>query len=687
MLCVLLCLLLGIAYAWLMYRQTATHLNPALRRFLMALRALAIALIAFLLVDVLWLSTSNRSQKPLVLVLADNSASVRLFKQAGFNLQRFATQLQNLKQQLGADYDVRYYRFDSQLSPGYAINFTGQQTNIAAALQQLGNSYAGQNLGAVVLATDGVYNAGASPLLAARNLQTTLYALALGDTLVRKDLLIANLNYNRTAFLGNDFMLDVLVNATKAARQTSTLQVMQDGQPVASQVVNILNDNFSQTISIKLHASKKGWHQYRVRLTALANEASVSNNVAEFYNEVIDGRQQILLLYGSPHPDVAALQQAIGSNANLQLKVAAASGFNAATLKNYSAVILHQYPAVGQPVDAGLLNAIHQQKLPVWFMAGGQSNWQQLNNLQQVARQNSYSTDLQETLALPLSGFEGFALTDSCVKQIPLLPPLLAQYGSYSLKPGAVLLLKQKIGRVETSFPLWGFADDAGTRQALLCAEGLWKWRLAEYASTGKTLAVDELVSQTLQYLTAKSNRDRLRVYPAKQVFDQGEAVILNAELYNDALELINTPEIHADLKSSTQKTYSFAFSRAGLNYVLNAAALPAGQYTFTANTQLAGKTLSTTGMFSVKAQDAETRQSTANHALLRQLATQNNGQMLQAQAIDKLPALIKQNNAIKTLIYTDKRYSAPAEHAWLLVLIIVLLTAEWFLRKREGLV
>jgi hypothetical protein len=110
-------------------------------------------------------------------------------------------------------------------------------------------------------------------------------------------------------------------------------------------------------------------------------------------------------------------------------------------------------------------------------------------------------------------------------------------------------LFKQKIGNVETNYPLLAFNDEAGRKTAALTGEGLWRWQLAEYREFGNHHAVEELLSQTVQYLTANANRQRFRVYAAKNVFDEGENVLLNAELYNDALELINTPDVKINLK------------------------------------------------------------------------------------------------------------------------------------------
>jgi hypothetical protein len=58
---------------------------------------------------------------------------------------------------------------------------------------------------------------------------------------------------------------------------------------------------------------------------------------------------------------------------------------------------------------------------------------------------------------------------------------------------------------------------------------------------------------------------------------------------------------------------------------------------------------------------------------------------MLLPSQIGKLADLIRKNENIKTVVYEDKRYSDLVDVKWVFVLILLLLSAEWFLRKREG--
>src|SRR3569833_941015 len=185
------CLLLGLLYAWLMYRQPS-GLDKPVRYGLFAARTIAVFILGFLLISPQVKSTTYTPLKPLVLIAEDNSQSINTFKQADFNAGQLVNDLSKLKQDLGDKYDVRLFHFGRDLRDSLSSKFDDKQTNISSAIHQLNERFANQNIGALVLATDGLYNQGSDPLYEAKNLKTSIYTVALGDTIAKRDLLIGN---------------------------------------------------------------------------------------------------------------------------------------------------------------------------------------------------------------------------------------------------------------------------------------------------------------------------------------------------------------------------------------------------------------------------------------------------------------------------------------------------------------
>lgn len=675
------CLLLGLLYAWLMYRYPV-NLADKFRYALSALRAIAVFFIAMLLVSPLVRSVNYKPQKPLVLIAQDNSESINTFHPANFTPSKFIDELADLKQLLGDGYEVQAFNFGHELNNGLSKTFKSKQTDIAAALRQLNDRYVNQNIGAVVLATDGLYNQGSDPQYEARSIKANIYTIALGDTIPRRDLLISNVNYNKTAFLGNDFDIEILAAAWQSKGETMRLTITEDGRQVGSQIVAINSDAFKKIIPVKLNADKKGVHKFNISIAPVKNELSVQNNTETIYIEVLDAKQKVLLLYDGPHPDISVIRQAIESNKNYELKASLTDDLPTLKLSDYSLVILYQPSANTFNSLKGFLS---NGKTPIWYMLGAQAGIVDFNAQQKLTRISASRQEMQEVFAQAVPGFSSFTLSDSTLQKISKMPPLLAPFGSYTAAVPSGVLFKQKIGTITTSYPLLLFGDDNGRRIGILTGEGLWRWQLSEYQAYGNHHALEELFSQSVQYLTANANRQRFRAYPAKNVFNDGESVLLNAELYDDALELTNAPDIKIGLKNGDGKNYSFLFTRNGQSYQLNAGTLPAGEYTYNASTQLGNKLFTANGQFTIKPLNLEVSQSAANYQLLNSMAKQSGGKMFKPSQISQLADAIRKNDNIKTLVYEDKHYSDLIDIKWVFVLILALLGTEWFLRKREG--
>lgn len=676
------CLLLGVLYAWLLYRQPV-GLSDKFRYLLFAGRAIVVTIISLLLVSPLIKSVSYNPQKPLVLVLQDNSESMKLFKTAGETTPagNWLDGLGALKRQLGDQYNVQEFHFDKELDTGLTKTFNGKQTDISQALHQLDDRFVNQNIGALVIASDGLYNQGSDPQYEAKNFKNSIYTIALGDTVAKRDLLIGNVNYNKTAFLGNDFEIEVLTEAYQSKGENISLSVTEDGNKVSSQNIPVTSNSFQKQVTIKLNADKKGLRRYNISIAPVKNEISIQNNSETIYVDVLDAKQKILVLYEAPHPDISVIKQSIEANKNYEVKASLVSDIASVKPADYNLVILYQLTSASN----GAIQNLLKSKVPVWYFVGGQTDLGNFNNQQKVNRITSNRLELQEVFAQPATEFTAFTLSDSSRIKINSLPPLMAPYGSYAVPQPGNVLFKQRIGTVTTPFPLLSFADDGGRRVGVLAGEGLWRWQLAEYQTYSNHHTLEEIFGQGVQYLTANANRQRFIVYTAKHVFDEGENVLINAELYNDALELINAPDVHIELKNQAGKNYSFLFSRDDKSYQLDAGPLPVGEYRYIATTKNGDKQFTASGQLTVKPLNLESRQSAANHQLLNTIAKQSGGQMLQPSQVSQLANLIRKNENIKTVVYEDKRYHDIIDVKWVFVLILALLGLEWFLRKREG--
>ncbi|HPI31646.1 MAG TPA: hypothetical protein PLS26_14090, partial [Bacteroidales bacterium] len=210
------CLLLGIAYAMLLYfRGQKYDFKKSTLRTLFVLRTLAVFLIAFLLLSPLVMTRSRTTEKPLIIIAQDNSQSPVFCKDSANIRTRYSDELRQLSSNLSEEYDVKTFTFGEKVTEGTAYTYDEKQTDFSLLFDEIQARYANRNTGAVILASDGLYNKGSNPLYLTGAMKYPFYTIALGDTNIQKDLIISRVNYNRISYLGNIFPLETVLRADK----------------------------------------------------------------------------------------------------------------------------------------------------------------------------------------------------------------------------------------------------------------------------------------------------------------------------------------------------------------------------------------------------------------------------------------------------------------------------------------
>ena len=174
-----------------------------------------------------------------------------------------------------------------KVSDGIDFSFSEKQTDFSALFSQINDRYEDRNVGAVIIAGDGLYNRGSSPVYDESILKVPYFTIALGDTTVQKDLLISKVNFNKTVYLGNSFPIEVTVDARRLSGASSVLTIKQDSSVLFSKQISISGNKFNQLIPVVLDAKKTGIIHYKIELSAVAGEMSTMNNIRDIYVEVI----------------------------------------------------------------------------------------------------------------------------------------------------------------------------------------------------------------------------------------------------------------------------------------------------------------------------------------------------------------------------------------------------------------
>ena len=641
------------------------------------LRFLIVTLISFLLLSPLIRTIKRTVEKPVIVIAQDNSESLIAGNDSSFYKKEYKKNLEKLINELTDKYDVRTYSFADKIKEVTtfdSLNFKDKQTNISALFDELDTRYSNQNLGAIILASDGLYNSGANPLYVSDKLKIPIYTIALGDTTIKKDVILLKTEHNRIVYLGNDFPIEVVVHAKQLKGKTSTLTISKGGNTLFSKPVNFNSDAFIITIPVVLQAKEAGLQHYKVMLSPLPEEMTLANNMNDVFIDVLDARQKIVILADAPHPDIAALKSTIEKNQNYEVESYLLADFNK-PLKKYDLVILYQLPSTRNQIQS-IKNELNAAVVPYWIFTGANQVLKEDLTVTETQRTNECEPVLEPSFPL-------FTLSDELRQGISNFPVVTCPFGNVGTTPNNVLLYQQ-IGSVQTKNPLLYFNATTENKIAVFTGEGLWRWKLQDFAMHGNHALTDELITKIVQYLSIKTDKSFFRV-KGKTNFPENEPLEFEAEVYNQSYELINTPDVMMSILDSKGKKFPFAFSKTSNAYRLNAGVFPVGEYTYEAQVKVGEKLYTQKGSFSVSALQLELTNTVADHQLLYNLSKRHNGEMLYAGEVSKLAEKLSTREDVKSVSYTEKKLDDLLNLKWIFFLLLTLLSIEWFIRKRNG--
>lgn len=646
-------------------------------------RFVAVTVLCLLLLAPMVKMEQQFVEKPVIILAQDNSESILTGKDSLYYKNEYPAALNAAIAQLSEQYEVVTYTFGDRVRNALDYSFTDKQTDISEVFDEIYARYYNRNVGAVILGTDGVYNRGFDPAYSIKSLSTVpLYAIALGDTSIRKDAMIPQVAYNRMAYLGNEFPLEIIVEANKLEGQDTKLTVSRGGEVLYTQDVSIDDDRFMSTVPIYLEADRVGLQRYLVTIDEIEGEVSVANNTYEVYIDVLDSRQKILLLANSPHPDIAAIKSSIKANRNYEVSTQLAADFDG-NVNPYSLIVLHQLPSRAQSI-APVLEDIFSAHVPVLFVFGTQTNYDALNKLKLGVQVIGNRGGIDERKGAVNADFDLFTLNDELKRAIHTFPPLHVPFAEFKFGAGANVLFYQQKGTITTDIPLITFSEVEGTKVGIITGEGIWNWRTHNYSRTNSHDQYNELVSKIVQYMAAREDKSNFRVF-TKNTFLENENVILEAEVYNDSYELINDPEVSVTLVDEEGKEYPYNFNRTDLAYRRDAGLLPPGNYTYKARVTLGEEEFTDSGEFSIKKLQVEYSDVIANHQLLYRISSENNGALYYPGQLDALVDQVKNAKEIVEISYTRKELSDLLNYKLIFFIVLLLLGAEWFMRKYNG--
>lgn len=654
--------------AWFFYRAFKKEFPKPIYVLLVTLRTTVLFLLLFLLLEPSIKTIQNKTIKPILYLLVDDSKSMVL-KDSTVS-KKVKNVVRNLKNQYESSHDVKVKTLSGACNDLDCITFTAEESNLSTDFGLLSSITRERKVSAVLI-SDGIQNQGFDIKNAAYSFP--VYTIGFGDTLMQSDVAILSLQANKEVSVGNVFFVEASVRAVNFRGKTLKSNFYRNDTLLQTQNLTLSSNNEVSQIRYRTEANTKGLHVYSVKIEPIAGEISVKNNSQKAIVQVKEYKKQLFLFAQAPHPDINFLVTSLEKGDIYKVNVI--FPFAKQQLKNSKPdVVISFHPSEYDQEFTQLILPYLNDKTPQLFV---------LNSTLRI--RNELKSKIPTVLESENGNDKVHAYINSSFSQTDLslytFEPILSAstlqvpFGNYANQSKNNVLLFQKIGSINTEKPLLFIQKN----KAVLLGDGYWKWAIFEKMYASKDfINTEELMKKLTQVLISSSDSKIFKFHPTKEIFDSREVISFYAEAYNAIQEPVFGQEITLEVKNEENKAQQVSYTLVEGKKKYDFKTLPEGKYSYLAKLKISSEVEIEKGQFFVERKNMEEISLQANFTALKQLSEHNKAQFFIGENFDVNQLKLEDTNTIRSFEIVE----LILNFKFLLFCLLLLLSVEWFLRK-----
>ncbi|MFN4298463.1 MAG: vWA domain-containing protein [Thermaurantimonas sp.] len=661
-----------LAVAWFVmwiYKSQQSVFGRKGTEILRVLRIVSLALLLFLLLKP-ELYIKKLEEKPRTLVWAvDHSRSMVMSKDST-DVGKLPTFLQTIADRVKGNLEVDVISFGSKVSENPDFNFNQPFTDGYAWIKHLQDTRFDNEIAAVVLVSDGIFNFGYSPEYFVHELKVPIHVVAVGDTTQFPDASIYSVVYPKKVLPNTEFEIEIIAKALYL--ENIPLKIRLKGEGTNREIATFRPTSSSESRSFKtfIKSIKPGIHRYSVTIDPVSKEKNTRNNTYVFYVEVIDERSKVLIIEEMKHPDMGVLREYFSKNTQCELISVKPDSLRFLN-SNFDYVIVHS-PA--HPQTFAFLQK--NNALPVLLISGFGTDPGGLSKL--IGRDVTRFS--REDKAYPIANDNFYKISSVNFLSIYPLPPLDVFYYIPNVKAEDVLCY-QKINGINTTKPLISLLE-TDRKIALFHGEGLWKWK-NKLQMEGDSNSLDLFFLKVTRWLIQSEKKKPLEIVLPEKIQPE-DKLLVRAYVFDQTNLPVSNAKVSIIFTDSAGKKFEYSFAREGSVYTASAHNFTPGTYRWKAEAELAGEKQTESGILIVEENDLEISDLVANHDKLRKIAKNTEGKFYLISKMDELEKDLLAQNYLPLL--REKTQKIRLIEWWpFFAIVLILLTAEWFLRRYLG--
>jgi len=685
----------SVGFAYLSYRITNPPVSQKKKRLLVLLRSLAFFFLFLSISEPVLFGMKQWRKKPKLIILADNSKSLGITDRICNRAETVRALLESKPiEELKSRYPTETLLFSDRIdTTKLSPDFTGDVTAIGNVILSLSQR---EDIGGVILITDGETNSGDDPVFTASYFPKKIYTIGVGDPEPTRDAFIKDVQTDRTAYRNTPFTVRVILQASGFEKRRAKVQILCGKRVLAGKELDISRGTriYSEDFSISLDTV--GTVDLTARIPTLPGEFTGKNNRRLFSVNILKSKRKLMLLVGKLDYEYRFFKEALEKNKNIEVEEdIVKKGYRLSSfprtvdkMKEYEAIFL--FNAFETLSKNNLL-----KKLSDYIKSGGSVFMliQDAPKLSETDRsilaeilpfEYPANTEMVDESFSPLPTIEGkkhplMQFEEPADRLFGGLPPLEEFLMAGETKSYATPLL---VHSELKDIPIYSIGTVGRGKVAAFSAYPLWKWSFLAKGFHKFEDCYDQLVQNLLVWLLVKEKVSPLVVETDKRIYHSGEPILFSAMVSDESGKPVEAASVGVKLfgKDSIEITLD-EIGKGRYEKVIPS--LPPGEYRFNATAKLDFDTIGkASGKVIVEEYSLEFEDTRMNRPALISVAEKTGGRFFTPDEIDSLPECVK----FEDITGTDYLEKPLWDYPVFLLLFILALSLEWFIRKRSDL-
>ncbi len=624
-------------------------------------------------------------------IFIDNSMSMGFHK--GHSVTKLNEGIKSLFKKLDKR-KIKYsvHHFDNATiiaSQDISLTFDGIATNIGGLLDLAKDKNLDNSIG-YLLISDGQHTIGVNPNHSLEDISIPIYSLGFGDISPRVDVSIKSIDAPTVAVKNENIEIVGMIESTGNLSERLTVSLYEKNNLIGSKFIRIAGEGSLTNVRFRFHPKQLGESLYTMKISSIEDEINIENNNQSFSISVLQDQYNVAVITGVPSYNTGLLKQFLREMPKVETDHFVQRGKEFyPSLKSfwenkYELIVLDNFPVNQIPNSwlSFLKKKIGSHKTSLVWVAGPAINKLHAKPLLSLFKLSEEKWKKKEDKIGWTLTAEGESLVRSSIDYTnfvlngtdfpPLYPGLKLSYQDSWMKPVALF-------NTDIDPPVLLLGETNGVRMAVWTPINLYTLQFNLISSMAENTS-KILMSGLFSWLLKTGGNEALHFKINKNNFQQGEKIHVTGIRQSDS-SLDAEVFFHVYSKDSLLSSTELRYNPLMKKWEGSLWASVPGKNSYILEYNDHSGVYEKRGMFFVEESQIELNNVYLNEDLLENISVKTNGDYQLWDQMDKLIANINSELSVSK----ELRRFQLFEKKWTAILLVLLLSLEWGIRRKFG--